>query len=89
MSGYGCVATGVAFVTRRVGGVRRTHGGVQEAPDTLEAQGVVGGEGGGGGAVAVGGNQLGDIAFDEAVAQAPWTRRGWSGGTRRAVSATV
>lgn len=46
-------------------------GGVQEAPDTLEAQGVVGGERGGGGAVAVGGDQLGDVAFGEAIAQAP------------------
>jgi hypothetical protein len=56
---------------------------MQEAPDTLEVQGVVGGEGGGGGAVAVGSDQLGDVAFGEAIAQAPWTRRGWSGGTRR------
>jgi hypothetical protein len=64
-------------------------GGVQEAPDTFEAQGVVGGEGSGGGAVAVGGDQLGDVAFGKAVAQAPWTLRGWSGGTRGLVSATV
>lgn len=31
------------------------------------------GEGGGGGAVAVGGDQLGDLALVEALAQAPWT----------------
>jgi hypothetical protein len=62
---------------------------VQEAPNTLEAQGVVGGEGGGGGAVEVGGDQPGDVAFGEAVAQAPWTRRGWSEGTHRAGEATV
>jgi hypothetical protein len=46
-------------------------GGAQEAPDTLEIKGVTGGEGGGGDAVAVGSDQLGDVAFGEAVAQAP------------------
>ncbi|MGH4004124.1 MAG: hypothetical protein ACRDSO_08425 [Pseudonocardiaceae bacterium] len=44
-------------------------GDVQEALDTREAQAVVSGEGsGGGGAFAVGGDQLGDVALIEAAA---------------------
>lgn len=31
VSGYGCVATGVAFVARRVGGVRRTPAVISSA----------------------------------------------------------
>jgi hypothetical protein len=43
---------------------------VLDALDTVEAQAVVGGEGGGGGAFAVGGHEVGDVAFVEALGQA-------------------
>jgi hypothetical protein len=45
-------------------------GDVQEALDTRETQAVGSGERGGGGAVAVGGDQVGDVALIEEVAQA-------------------
>jgi hypothetical protein len=57
---------------------------MQEPLDALDAQGEVGGEGGGGGAFAVGGDQLGDVTFGETLAQAPWSRRAQSRDTRRA-----
>jgi hypothetical protein len=44
---------------------------VQEALDTREVQAV----GGDGGAFAIGGDQLGDVALIEAVAQTPRTFR--------------
>ena len=46
-------------------------GDVQEALGTLKTQAVGSGEGCGGGALAVGGDQVGDVALIEAVAQAP------------------
>lgn len=68
MSRYGCVATGVAFVARRVGGVRRTPAVCRRRLTPLRLKAVGSGEGGGGGAVALGGDQLDDLAFGEAVA---------------------
>jgi hypothetical protein len=59
-------------------------GGAQEAFDALEAHAMGSGEGGGGGAFAVGGNQFGDVAFIEVVAQAPRALRARSGPTYRA-----
>lgn len=50
-------------------------GGMQEAFDAAGAHAVGRGAGGGGGAVAVSGDQLGDLALVEALAQAPWTFR--------------
>ena len=44
---------------------------MQEALDARETYAVGSGEGGGGGAFAVGGDQIGDVVFIEAVAQAP------------------
>ena len=41
------------------------------------------GEGGGGGAFALGGDQVGNVALVEVVAQAPWTLRVRSWGTHR------
>ena len=41
-----------------------------------------GGEGGGGGTLAVGGNQLGDLALIDALAQAPRTFRARSRGAQ-------
>jgi hypothetical protein len=41
--------------------------------DAREAHAVGNGEGGGGGALAVGGDQFGDVALVEALAQAPRT----------------
>ena len=41
-------------------------------------------EGGGGGAVAVGGDEVRDVALIEALAQAPWTLRAQSRGMRGA-----
>ncbi|HEV7452292.1 MAG TPA: hypothetical protein VGO16_13080, partial [Pseudonocardiaceae bacterium] len=67
LKGYGCVAVGAAFVARWVDDVRRT---AQEALDAREVQAVGSGEGDGGGAFAVGGDQVGDVALIEAVAQA-------------------
>jgi hypothetical protein len=59
-------------------------GDVQEVLDARDAQVVGSGEGGGGGAFAVGGDQLGDVALIEAVAQALRTLRARSRVTRRA-----
>jgi hypothetical protein len=56
---------------------------VQEALDTRKTQVVGNGEGGGGGAFAVGGDQVGDVALIEVVAQAPRTLRARSRGTYR------
>lgn len=44
---------------------------MQDALDTRETQAVGSGEGGGGGALTVGGDQVSDVALIEAVAQAP------------------
>ena len=55
-------------------------GGVQEAFDAAETHAVDSGEGGGGGTFAVGGDQLGDLAFVEAFTQAPRTLRARSRG---------
>jgi hypothetical protein len=60
-------------------GLRRSSGGwgpadtdgVQEALDALQTHAVGCGERGGGGAVAVGGDQVRDLALTEAVTQAP------------------
>jgi hypothetical protein len=49
--------------------------GAREVLDAPEAHAVGRGEGGGGGAVAVFGDQLGDLALIEALAQAPRTLR--------------
>ncbi len=57
---------------------------MQEAFDAAEAHAVGCGEGGGGGAVAVGGDQLGGLAFVEALVQAPRTLRARSRSTHRA-----
>jgi hypothetical protein len=57
-------------------------GGVQEALDTRKTQVVGNGEGGGGGAFAVGGDQVADVALIEVVAQAPRTLRARSRGTQ-------
>ena len=64
----------------RSGGYRRCA----EALDTGGTQAVGSGEGGGGGTVAVGGDQVGDVALIEAVVQAPRTLRARSWGTHRA-----
>ncbi len=57
-------------------------GDVQEALDTLKAQAVGSGEGGAGGALAVGGEQVGDVAPIEAVAHPSRTLRARSRGTQ-------
>jgi hypothetical protein len=62
MSGYRCVTTGVSFVPSRVGDT----GGAQEACDAGEANAVGGAEEGGGGVVAVGGDQVSGVALIEA-----------------------
>ena len=59
-------------------------GDVQEALDTVDTQALGSGEGGGGGALAVGSDQVGDVALIEAVAQAPRTLRARSLGTHKA-----
>ena len=59
-------------------------GGVQEALDALQTHAVGCGERGGGGAVAVGGDQVRDLALTEAVTQAPRMLRARSRGTNRA-----
>jgi hypothetical protein len=64
-------------------------GGVEEALDAPEAHVVGCGEGGGDGALAVGGDQLGDLALGEALAQAPRTPRGGLGARAGLASATV
>jgi hypothetical protein len=56
-------------------------GGAQEAFETAEAHTVGSGEGSGGGAVTVCGDQVGDVALIKAVAQAPRTLRARSRGT--------
>jgi hypothetical protein len=48
-------------------------GGVEEAFDAAEAHAVGSGKGGGGGTIAVGGDQLGDLTLIEALAQASRT----------------
>jgi hypothetical protein len=53
---------------------------VQEALDTVDTQAWGSGEGGGG-ALAVGSDQVGDVALIEAVAQVPRTLRARSRGT--------
>jgi hypothetical protein len=50
----------------------------------LEAHAVGSGEGGGSGALAVGGDQVGGVAIIEAVAQGPRTLRARLRGTHRA-----
>jgi hypothetical protein len=57
---------------------------MQEALDTRETYAVGSGEGGGGGAFAVCGDQLGDVALIEALAQGPLTRRARARDTHRA-----
>ena len=64
-------------------------GGVQEALEALETHAMGRGEGGGDVAVAVGGNQLGDVALTEALAQAPRTLRTRSRGHAGLMSAAV
>jgi hypothetical protein len=59
-------------------------GDVREALDALEAQAVGSREGGGGGALAVGGDQVGDVVLIEAVVQALRTLRARPGGIHRA-----
>lgn len=61
---------GVAFIARRVGEVWRTSAICEALDTTVEAQ-ATGIEGGSGGALAVGGDQLGDVALIEVFAQAP------------------
>ena len=53
---------------------------MQETFDAAEAHAVGRGEGGSGGAFAVGGDQLGDLALIKALAQAPRTLRARSRG---------
>jgi hypothetical protein len=62
---------------------------VEEAFDAAEAHAVGRGEGGGGGAVAVASDQFGDVAFVEAVAQAPRRLARGLGVRTGLVSATV
>jgi hypothetical protein len=57
--------------------------------DALEAQAVGSGEGGGGGSLTVGGDQDGDVALIDVVAQAPRTLRARSRGSDRLLRATV
>lgn len=61
---------------------RGGRGGVEEAFDAAGAHAMGRGEGGGGGTVAVSGDQLGNLALVEALAQAPWTFRVRSRGAR-------
>jgi hypothetical protein len=70
---------------RSSGGWRAADaGGVEEAFDAAEAHAVGSGERGGGGAVAIGGDQFGDVTLVEALAQAPRTFRARSRGAHGA-----